>query len=76
MHWSINFTRTLNFDPAPVTNLSQSFGRAPPPDHGPVAVAVEFKIDFSRRREFLSLMQEIPACICAMGPMSGACTRI
>jgi hypothetical protein len=56
---SINFTRTLNFDPAPVTNLSQSFGRAPPPDHGPVAVALEFKIDFSRRREFLSLMQEI-----------------
>src|SRR6478672_6322714 len=56
---SINFTRTLNFDVAPVTNLSQRFGCAPPPDRRPVSVAVEFKIDSSRRREFLSLMQEI-----------------
>lgn len=73
---SINFTRTLNFDPAPVTNLSQSFGCAPPPDHGPVAVAVEFKIDSSRRREFLNLMQEIRRLHLRNGPMSGSCTRI
>ena len=56
---SINFTKALNFDPVPVTNLSQKFIYALQPDHGPVLVAVEFKVDCTRRREFLSLMEEI-----------------
>ncbi len=56
---SINFTKALNFDPAPATNLSQPVLYALQPDHGPVSVAVEFKVDCARRREFLSLMQEI-----------------
>jgi MFS family permease len=56
---SINFTKALNFDPAPTTNLSQPVLYALQPDHGPVSVAVEFKVDCTRRREFLSLMQEI-----------------
>ena len=56
---SINFTKALNFDPAPTTNLSQPLLYALQPDHGPVSVAVEFKVDRTRRHEFLSLMQEI-----------------
>ena len=56
---SINFTKALNFDPAPATNLSQPVLYALQPDHGPVSVAVEFKVDCTRRHEFLSLMQEI-----------------
>jgi MFS family permease len=56
---SINFTKGLNFDPALTTNLSQPVLYALQPDHGPVSVAVEFKVDCTRRREFLSLMQEI-----------------
>jgi predicted MFS family arabinose efflux permease len=56
---SINFTGTLNFDPAPVTSFSHRLVYAPQPNDGPMSITVEFKIDCAQGREFLSLMREV-----------------
>ena len=56
---SINFTGALNFDPASVTTFSPKVISTPQPDHGPVSITVEFKVDGARRREFVSLMREV-----------------
>jgi predicted MFS family arabinose efflux permease len=42
---SIDFTGTLNFDPAPVTTFSHKLIYTPQPHDGPMSITVEFKID-------------------------------
>jgi hypothetical protein len=56
---SINFTGTLNFDPAPVTSFSHKLIYTPQPHDGPMSVTVEFKVDCAHGREFMSLMREV-----------------
>jgi MFS family permease len=56
---SIDFTETLNLDPAPVTSFSHRLIYTPQPRDGPMLVTMEFKIDCTRGREFISLMREV-----------------
>jgi len=56
---SINFTETLNFDPAPVKSISPAPISTLHRYQGPVSITVEFNIDRARRREFVSLMREV-----------------
>ena len=56
---SIDFTGTLNFDPAPVTSFSHKLIYTPQLRDGPMSITVEFKIDCARGPEFLSLMREV-----------------
>jgi hypothetical protein len=56
---SIDFTGTLNFDPAPVTTFSHKLVYTPQPHDGPMSITVEFKIDCAHGREFMNLMREV-----------------
>jgi MFS family permease len=56
---SIDFTGTLNFDPAPVTSFSHRLIYMPQPRDGPMSITVEFKIDCTRGHEFIGLMREV-----------------
>jgi hypothetical protein len=56
---SINFTGTLNFDPAPVTSFSHKLIYTPHSHDGPMSSAVEFKVDCAHGREFMDLMREV-----------------
>jgi MFS family permease len=56
---SINFTGTLNFDPAPVTTFSHKLIYAPQPRDGPVLISVEFQVDCAKGREFIKIMREV-----------------
>jgi len=56
---SINFTATLNFDPAPVTSFSHKLIYTPQPHDGPMSITVEFKVDCPHGREFINLMREV-----------------
>jgi hypothetical protein len=56
---SINFTGTLDFDPAPVTSSSHRLVYTPQPYDGPMSMTVEFNIDCARGPEFISLMREV-----------------
>jgi MFS family permease len=56
---SINFTGTLNFDPAPVTTFSHRLIYTPEPHDGPMSITVEFKVDCAHGREFINLMREV-----------------
>jgi MFS family permease len=56
---SINFTGTLNFDPAPVTTFSHKLIYTPQPRDGPVLISVEFQVDCARGREFIEIMREV-----------------
>jgi MFS family permease len=56
---SINFTGTLNFDPAPVTTFSHKLIYTPEPHDGPMSITVEFKVDCAHGREFINLMREV-----------------
>lgn len=56
---SIDFTGTLNFDPAPVTPFSHKLVYTPQPRDGPMSITVEFKIDCAHGREFMNLMREV-----------------
>ena len=56
---SIDFTGTLNFDPAPVTTFSHKLVYTPQPNDGPMSITVEFKVDCDRGREFMNLMREV-----------------
>jgi len=56
---SINFTGTLNFDPAPVTTFSHKLIYTPQPHDGPMSITVEFKVDCAHGREFINLMREV-----------------
>jgi Transmembrane secretion effector len=56
---SINFTGTLNFDPAPVTTFSHKLIYAPQPRDGPVLISVEFQVDCAKGREFIKIMRKV-----------------
>jgi len=56
---SIDFTGSLNFDPAPVTAFSHKLIYTPEPHDGPMSVNVEFKVDCAHGREFVNLMKEV-----------------
>ena len=56
---SINFTGTLNFDPAPVTSFSHKLIYTPNPHDGPMSITVEFKVDCAHGREFMELLREV-----------------
>jgi MFS family permease len=57
---SIDFTKSLSFEPAPTTTLCQHVdrGRVPKPEDGPVSITTEFEIDPNRRKECVGLMRE------------------
>jgi len=54
---SINFTGTLNFDPAPVTTFSHKLIYTPHAHDGPMSITVEFEVDCAHGREFINLMR-------------------
>ena len=55
---SIDFTKGLTFESAPVSLFSHSLdpGRLPAPKDGPVSITAEYNIDSTRRDEFIELM--------------------
>ena len=57
---SIDFTKSLTFEPAPVTIFSQGLDptRPPAPQDGPVSITAQFQIDPTRRSECVELMRE------------------
>jgi len=56
---SINFTKSLNFDPPPINCLMTPLVNKPQPGDGPVAITFEIEVDPIRRGEFLRLMREV-----------------
>jgi MFS family permease len=57
---SIDFTKSLTFEPAPFTVFSQSLDptRLPAPQDGPVSITAEFQVDPNRRSECVELMRD------------------
>ena len=55
---SIDFTRSLDVEPAPPPPQPE-FPQAPEPDDGPIVAVVEIVIKEQNRREFLELMREL-----------------
>jgi len=57
---SIDFTKSLSFESAPVSIFSQSLdpGRLPAPQDGPVSITAEFNVDPTRRNECVELMRD------------------
>jgi len=57
---SIDFTKSLRFESAPVSIFSQTLdpGRLPAPKDGPVSITAEFNIDPTRRNECIELMRD------------------
>jgi MFS family permease len=56
---SIDFTKQLDLDPAPLTTQYHRFLHVPDPSDGPVVVVMLFEIDSENRRLFLDLMREM-----------------
>src|SRR5271169_6561426 len=57
---SIDFTKSVSFEPAPVSIFGQSLdpGRLPAPKDGPVSITAEFHVDPTRRNECIELMRD------------------
>jgi hypothetical protein len=57
---SIDFTKAVSFDLAPVSIFSQSLdpSRLPAPRDGPVSITTEFSVDPARRNEWIELMRD------------------
>src|SRR5258705_2764375 len=57
---SIDFTKSVSFESAPVSIFAQSLdpGRLPAPKDGPVSITAEFHVDPTRRNECIELMRE------------------
>jgi MFS family permease len=57
---SIDFTKSLSFESAPVSTFSRSLdpSRLPAPKDGPVSITAEFNIDPTRRNECIELMRD------------------
>ena len=57
---SIDSTKSLSFESAPVSILSQNIdpGRLPAPKDGPVSITAESNIDPTRRKECIELMRD------------------
>jgi MFS family permease len=56
---SIDFTDSLDLDPAPVTPASYKLYYTPKPTDGPVSICVEFNVDRVRAADFINMMREI-----------------
>jgi len=56
---SINFTGTLDFEPAPVTSFSHKLIYLPQAKDGPVAVMYEFNVDSARAPAFMDVMKHV-----------------
>jgi MFS family permease len=56
---SIDFTGTLNLDPASVTPRLYKLCYTPKPNDGPVSICLEFNVDHLRAREFVNIMREV-----------------
>ncbi|MBV8212198.1 MAG: MFS transporter [Verrucomicrobia bacterium] len=56
---SIDFTKRLNLDPAPLTTQYHRFLHVPDPSDGPVVVVMVFEVEQENRRRFLDLMREM-----------------
>ena len=57
---SIDFTKSLSFESAPVSIFAQSLdtSRSPAPQDGPVSITAEFQVDPTRRNECVELMRD------------------
>ena len=57
---SIDFTKSVSFESAPLSIFSQSLdpGRLPAPKDGPVSIIAEFQVDPTRRSECVELMRD------------------
>src|SRR5271165_6693859 len=57
---SIDFTKSLSFESAPVSIFAQSLdtSRLPAPKDGPVSITAEFNIDPTHRHECVELMRD------------------
>ena len=57
---SIDFTKSLSFESAPVPIFAQSLdpSRSPAPQDGPVSITAEFTVDSARRNECIELMRD------------------
>ena len=57
---SIDFTKAVSFESAPVSIFSHSLdpGRLPAPKDGPVSITTEFNVDPARRNECIELMRD------------------
>jgi predicted MFS family arabinose efflux permease len=57
---SIDFTKILSFESAPVSVFAQSLdpGRLPAPQDGPVSITAEFNVDPTRRNDCIELMRD------------------
>ena len=57
---SIDFTKSVSFESAPMAIFSQSLdpGRLPAPKDGPVSITAEFQVDPTRRSECIELMRD------------------
>jgi MFS family permease len=60
LHISIDFTKDLSFESAPVSIFSQSLdsGRLPAPKDGPVSITAEFQVDPTHRNDCIELMRD------------------
>jgi hypothetical protein len=56
---SIDFTGSLNFDPAVPRDEYHAMLNAPEPDDGPVTITFNFQIDPVNRERFMHLMREV-----------------
>jgi Transmembrane secretion effector len=56
---SIDFTNTLDFEPAPVAGASHKLIHIPAPHDGPVAVMIDVQIDHTLGREMLDTLREV-----------------
>jgi MFS family permease len=57
---SIDFTKTISFESAPLSIFSPSLdtSRLPAPKDGPVSITAEFSVDSARRNECIDLMRD------------------
>jgi len=57
---SIDFTKAVSFESAPISIFSQSLdpGRLPAPEDGPVSITTEFSVDPTRRNQCIELMRD------------------
>jgi hypothetical protein len=57
---SIDFTKSVSFESAPVSIFAQSLdpGWLPAPQDGPVSITAEFNVDPTRRNDCIELMRD------------------
>ncbi len=56
---SIDFTRELDFEPAPVDGPSQKLMHVPSPHDGPVAVMIDVEVDSKVGRSMIEILREV-----------------